>query len=551
MDGFGIALLVPLLSGFNSDSNVFLDLPGALNFLNIEMPSQFLLFLVLTLFLVKAIGKFFFGFFKSRVFKTLFINLKKSFLASIVDLKYTKFSDRNAGEIINMNTDHIHKTILSFNAFLLSISFVVMGLSYFVLSSIMSLRPTVTLMVLGAVFVLFFKTINQYVKAKSIENEKYHNYSAKLFSDLLGSFEYFKATFQFPKIQKRYLKGIHQIGNIQKQINQAESISESTKELFALLIVLSIFWIEIEIFNQSISKTILVVLLLYRGVSNFMNVQGYWQLVVNNLGFIKSLDSELRNMASASSERSNVYRKEKKSSKFVFQAKEIQFRYSNSKANVLQQINFTIERNKITAITGKSGEGKSTLLKILLGLLHPQKGELYFFGENANQKRPKIGYIAQNAKLFDDTIKNNLTLWEDGFSNEQIEKALKKSSLWDFVSALENKMQTIVGDNGVRLSGGQKQKILIARELLKEPDILILDEATSSIDTTSEQNILNQIVLDKIKLTVILISHRESSIKFADNIYVLKNGRMTGPKTFEEAKYDQYSPFLSKTKQTI
>lgn len=197
----------------------------------------------------------------------------------------------------------------------------------------------------------------------------------------------------------------------------------------------------------------------------------------------------------------------------------------------VQDVSITLEKGKITAIVGPSGAGKTTIVDLILRLFDPDKGEIKIDGVNLKEYRisswlSKIGLVSQDAFIFHDSVKNNITLGIKGYSKEQIVEAAESAKSHDFILEFPQGYDTIVGERGMKLSGGQKQRIAIARAILKKPDILILDEATSNLDNISEalvQEAINRISKER---TVIVVAHRLSTIINADKILVLENGQV-------------------------
>jgi subfamily B ATP-binding cassette protein MsbA len=229
---------------------------------------------------------------------------------------------------------------------------------------------------------------------------------------------------------------------------------------------------------------------------------------------------------------------------------DVSFAYKDKK--VLDKITFNIEKNSTVAVVGESGVGKTTLVDIITGILVPQQGGI-MIDETSLQEtnyadwRKRIGYVTQEPVLFDDTVANNISLWScdarDPKSLERIQKAAEQAHCDYFIRELPEKYQEVIGDRGIKLSSGQRQRIAVARELFKEPEFLILDEATSALDTESELNIQQSICELKGKITVILIAHRLSTIRDADYIYVLSNNQIVEKGTFDELLGDEGSKF--------
>lgn len=209
--------------------------------------------------------------------------------------------------------------------------------------------------------------------------------------------------------------------------------------------------------------------------------------------------------------------------------KDVSFQYSQVSPMTLKNIHLVIPQGKITAIVGDSGSGKSTLLKLLLRLYKPSYGEILIGGLNINnislrQWRDKCGAVMQDGKIFNDTILNNIILDDEKPDNERLLNAVRAANIGHEIEQLPLGYQTKMGENGRGLSGGQKQRVLIARALYRNPDILFFDEATNALDSLNEQKIVE--ALDDVFYgkTVIVVAHRLSTIRKANQIIVMKNG---------------------------
>lgn len=209
----------------------------------------------------------------------------------------------------------------------------------------------------------------------------------------------------------------------------------------------------------------------------------------------------------------------------------VSFQYTNVSPLILKNIYLVIPEGKITAIVGDSGSGKSTLLKLLLRLYKPSYGEILIGGMNINnvglrQWRDKCRAVMQDGKIFNDTILNNIILDDEKPDNDKLRKAVQAANIGYEIEQLPLGYQTKMGENGRELSGGQKQRVLIARALYKNPDILFFDEATNALDTINEQKITQ--ALDEVfhGKTVIVVAHRLSTIRKADQIVVMRDGHI-------------------------
>jgi ABC-type bacteriocin/lantibiotic exporter with double-glycine peptidase domain len=209
------------------------------------------------------------------------------------------------------------------------------------------------------------------------------------------------------------------------------------------------------------------------------------------------------------------------------------FAYPIRKEFYLSEISMNIKKGNFIGIIGKTGSGKSTLINLFTGLLRPTEGkievdELSIFS-NLSEWHKKIGYVPQSIYLTDDTIRKNIAfgLLENDIDNDLIKQAAEKANLSEFIKNLPNGLDTIVGEKGARISGGQQQRIGIARALYRNPEILILDEATSSLDNLTEKKIMDSILFLKGKKTLIVVTHRLSTVNKCDKIFFINKGKIT------------------------
>lgn len=219
---------------------------------------------------------------------------------------------------------------------------------------------------------------------------------------------------------------------------------------------------------------------------------------------------------------------------------QLNFKYEQSENLVLSNVDLRIQSGEAVGFVGQSGSGKSTLIDIMLGLLEPLSGSVLINGqtiENVKQSWQKqIGYIPQTIFLMDDSLRRNIAI---GIADNEIDElaiveALKSAQLEDFVASLPEGLDTVVGERGVRLSGGQRQRIGIARALYHRPSVLVLDEATSSLDTETEHGVMQAVQALQGDKTVIIVAHRLSTVEYCDRLYRLDAGRIVDEGTFDE-----------------
>ncbi len=217
----------------------------------------------------------------------------------------------------------------------------------------------------------------------------------------------------------------------------------------------------------------------------------------------------------------------------------INFTYNEEDRVVLHDINLTISGGKMTSLVGHSGAGKSTILNLIPRFYEPQSGDIKIdnqsiYSRRLSSLRDNISLVSQETTLFDDTVLNNIKYANLDATDEQIKEAAKLSRSEEFIEMLPKKYNTLIGENGIRLSGGEKQRLSIARAILKKSKIILLDEATSSLDAETEQKIQDAINYLTKGRTTLVIAHRLSTILNSNKIYVIDNGKVTG-----EGKHDE------------
>ena len=231
----------------------------------------------------------------------------------------------------------------------------------------------------------------------------------------------------------------------------------------------------------------------------------------------------------------------------------LSFKYNKTEDIVLDDINLNFEGGKMTALVGHSGAGKSTIMNMIPRFYDPEKGDILIddqsiYKSKLQDLRSNISLVSQETTLFDDTVKNNIIYANLNATNEEINNAIKYSFAEEFINKLPNKLDTIIGEKGVRLSGGEKQRLSIARAILKKSKIILLDEATSSLDADTEKKIQDAINFLTQNKTTIVIAHRLSTILNSNKIYVVNKGKVVGRGNHEELikTSDIYKNFYEK-----
>lgn len=298
--------------------------------------------------------------------------------------------------------------------------------------------------------------------------------------------------------------------------------------------------------NITIGQVLIIILLSSEFFIPLRLLGSYFHVAMNGMAasdkIFNLLDTEIEKIENLTKEEMNLLKD------INIEIRNVDFSYDKER-KVLKNVNVTIPKGKMIALVGESGCGKSTITNLLLKQEKVDSGEITLNGINLNYipfevLTKKVGFINHSAYIFNGTIEDNLRMGKFDANEREINKALKKANLYDFVQSLPEKLQTNVGEGGAFLSGGQKQRLALARTIITNPEIYIFDEATSNIDVESEEKIWKAIYELAENKTVIVISHRLANVKNADNIYVLDKGNIVETGSHKElmmnnGKYSQ------------
>ena len=543
LDGFGIAMFLPLLQmiaepGKNSAYHM-----GRLSFLikdlgsiGLELNLVVVLIVMLAFFCLKGGFKFLESYF-TAVYQQFFIrNIRESNIKALSVFNYNKFALTDAGRIQNTMTGEVQRVSLAYRSYMFVIQFAVMILVYGAMAFFVNPKFAILVLIGGGATNLIFNKL--YAKTKELSRQFTH--SSNEFQGFLiqqvAFFKYLKATGLIKKYSERLVKKVYDIEDSQKKIGILNGIMTGLREPLLIAIVVVVIFVEVKILSDSLGTIILSLLFFYRALNFVTQLQMQWGRFLSFAGSLENLDRFIAELKAGKDKKGKVSI-DKFNKKIILE--NVSFTYTNYP--ILHNVNLTVNRNETIAVVGESGSGKTTLVNLISGLLVPGSGsiridEIDLSEINKQSYHNRIGYITQEPVVFDDSIFNNVTFWDEKTPEnlERFNEALRKGSIYDFVAQLEEKEDSRLGINGINLSGGQRQRISIARELYKDIDILIMDEATSSLDSEIEKSIQYNIDQLKGKYTIIIVAHRLATIKNVDRIVVMKNGNVSQCGSYEQ-----------------
>ena len=303
-----------------------------------------------------------------------------------------------------------------------------------------------------------------------------------------------------------------------------EALAESHELIRAFAVACGLY-VFVAIWGQPVDGLLVLALLFARTLQKTGQLQTFYQNVAANQPAFAFVQSTI---AAAEQAREPVLGSAAPRLASAISLRDVSFSYG--RGSVLDDVSMTLPAGSFIAVVGSSGAGKTTVADLVIGLLRPQRGEVWIDDLpmrdiDANAWRGMIGYVPQETFLFHDTVMANVALGETDLPRAEVETALRRAEAWEFVAALPDGVDTVVGERGARLSGGQRQRIAIARALVRVPALLILDEATTALDPETEAGIVATVRRLAGKVTVLSISHQPAMREAADIVYRLERGR--------------------------
>lgn len=536
-EGLSVGMLVPLLSSFQGESNTA-ELPGfakfVLTFFDGLSPQRQFIYAIgilvsgIALKNLMILCSIYIGYWvNSKVVASL---QGKAFeMLMTVDIGY--FHDIRTGELADKILDHTFKVWFVIQGTVKFFVYAITLIMLFLLMLLFSWELTLLSIFMGSGIAFIISRYSQHIFRMSSQATDFRqSLAAKLVENISGiqtirqSTKEQQQTARFLELVNNYRIGVYRMF---AGFSSISGISEGLGGIVVgVLVVVGVFYLQM---GQAklVTQLLPFIYLLSRTLPAAKEMNQGWGQIVGHWTFLSRVNQLLMKEDKPYTVDGT---KEFPGLKRSITIQNLSFSYNPNDERVLKDINFTIPRGRTTAIVGTSGSGKTTLINLLLKFYAPQNGSILVDNTplkeiKAQSLRRTIGVVSQDTFIFNDTVASNIAFGITGeISDAAIKAAALKAGAHDFISNLSEGYETILGDRGIKLSGGQRQRISIARAILKDPEILILDEATSSLDNQTEKKIHQAVMELSRDRTVIIIAHRLSTIKGADQIIVLKNG---------------------------
>ena len=519
---------IPLLIGYliePKQMSVFFEKYFNISF-NLNLDLKLFSTIIFLIFLSKSLLLSMINYFELKTIKDLKISITNKLFKKYLDNNYKFFVDNNHS-VLSRN---LIKEVDNAVGLIQSVIFLIR--EFFLLSMIFFLlfiyNPILSLAILGILIfsaIVFYVGTDKLLKSFAIERI---NLTGKIFNLVPQVFNLIKEI-KILRKEKYFIDFFNRIkSDFEKKIIIVDFFKRLPKILFEFLaitiLLIIIVFLGIDNKNQlsnALPFLTLVTICTVKLIPSFNTISGALTHIQSYTNSFNLIFNELNNNQNIDKKFLQTADHQDKIISFV----DVNFHYKSSNKVSLTNINFDIKRGEMIGIIGKSGSGKTTLVNLLMGLLRPSSGIVnYYFKKKENI----IGLVPQDIIIFDDSLKKNVALgeYDDEIDEKKIKEVIEMSGLSNFFQKNQNNINLSLSDKGINISGGEKQRIGIARSLYNEPELLILDEATSSLDIKTEKIFLSHIEKLKGKITTIFVSHRISALDKCDSVYLIDKGKI-------------------------
>ncbi len=524
LDAIGLSLVAPTVSilinenSSGANSSIIDTLKSVLDFLSIPYSLRYVLILIALIMLARSFIIFFQSFYIYKVQYNYTEEIGKKYYEYLHSLPWYSFKKYKQAKALNGINESI-RAGTSLRSYLHLLSNFSGILIYLIFLTIISFRMTIVSIILTILIIFIFQRL---IKISNILGKKQSFKSEKLLQDMSDSINLAKFLRSHGKtkfMENKFFNSFKGFKKNQTKLGLNDSIFQASYEYAFIGFVMLGLLIAAKYFELPSSTIALVTIILYRLFQRIRVFQQNYQSFNKSVPGYFSLKNEIL--------KKDNFNDKWGTKNFIdidshIELKDVSLKLENN--ILLKKVNFKFKKNKINLITGKSGSGKTTLIDIITGLTDIYRGELILDDVNIKNYskssfQASIGYVDQNPYLFNDTILNNLK-WgsRKNILNSKIYNISKDLKIHDLINSLPNGYNSNVGDFGNILSGGERQRIVIARTLVSDPKILILDEATSQLDTKSQKIVMNLLKKIKKSTTIIMVTHRKETLEIADNI---------------------------------
>jgi subfamily B ATP-binding cassette protein MsbA len=551
IESVGILLFIPFLAGLSlpeaTDSGVARFIEGAFASADWEPSLPHLLLLLMAVFAVKGVIVYAISLYRTHLISRVSLRIREEIIERYALLDYRYVQEKSAGFFGNLLVTEASRACVAIDYYCAALSALATAALLFATATLLNARLALFTAGAAGVFMLLFRITFERARAHSVNLTALSTRMNEFAIEALHAFKYLKATSRVGVLQARLHATTQRSRDVLNSLGRMDALHAALREPFLVIFIAAIFYWFVIVEGTSATVIVASILLFYRCMVELFHFRVHWQGVANQAGGIEAVVAQSREFdrhAESSGERGPVPLTSE------LELRDVAYTYDGTP--VLRGADIVVPRNATVALVGISGAGKTTLVDLMTGVLRPVAGTVRVDGRDLRELdgfdwRSRIGYVAQETVVFSTTVAHNISMrWEGGEDPDALEavrRAARQSACDEFIERLPQGYGTQVGERGVKLSGGQRQRLAIARELFREPQLLILDEATSSLDSLSETLIQESVDRLKGTMTIVVVSHRLSTIRNADRIYVIDEGRVVEEGSFAELSESKGSAF--------
>lgn len=539
-----LGMILPISTLFISpgvENNQFINFVLKNFSLSRESLIYFLIFIFSFIYFFKIIFLVFISWYEQKFLNNFKFNLSNKFFKNYINKDYSFFIGKNTSEFLrNIMSEIDHLIRFYMSTLLVSLETIILTAIFIFLLFINPYVTVITFLIFFVVGTIYISLFKNNIKDWGYTRQSLEKKRIQFLQEGFGAVKEIKMMEREIFFYSKFFEQNLQLANISLKINFLNQLPRHILEFFAILTIVIIF-IFLSKTTIQFSDTFSILALYLAAAFRIMPSSNR---IMNNLQMIKFCYPAVEVLTKEAETFEIDLDKGKKKKEILSFNSEIsvdikKFSYPNNKKFEVKNIFLKIPINKKIGIIGTSGSGKSTIVEIITGILKPNIGDLKVDGksihEEENNWKNKVAYIPQKIFILDDTLKNNILFGAQNkdYDDKYIIELLKKTNLYDLFKRLPSGLKHNLGEKGLNLSGGEIQRVGIARALVGDPQIIILDEATSSLDTFTENNILEEIYKLKNK-TIISVAHRIGTLKKSDIIYRVENGEIIDSGNFEK-----------------
>jgi len=480
-------------------------------------------------------------YFQNNFLKEIKLDLSEKFFSFYIKSSYLYHLENNPSTLSRNISDEIPGLYFYFFHLSALLRETLVTLMIFIFLIFINFKITLTVLIfLLVTSFLYIKLIKPYLNTKALINQKMRKITTQIIIETFGSIKDLKVLNKENEIINLFTEKVNIYEKNLLYFSYFDKLQRVFLEFFSILLIslICFFYLKLDQhYNILIPTLSLLAVSFMRFAPAFGSIiqsiyyMKLFQPTVNLIFLeLKAIEanqiSNLKDLSKYPNKENIVLPKN------YLVLDKITFSYPGNKLKIINNISMSILKGSIVGITGQTGAGKSTLFHIMLGLLKPQQGNIFFNGKNIfadlNTWREEIGYISQNIYLLDESIKKNITFnfIDNNCDIIKLRQAIKIADLENKVDSLEKGIDSKVGAEGLKFSGGERQRIAIARAVYRNPKILFMDESTSALDDNTEELVMNNLLNNFLGKTIIIIAHRKSTIERCNEVWNLKNGRL-------------------------